>query len=131
VTGGFNAAAYVSESMSGLRDALRDLPDAMFADLLESEDAYLLVFDVPGATADTVEATIEDGRLHIEARREKDLPAEFRYLREERSLFLDADLPLPPDASGADATGSVHKGVLELRLPKVAGAAGTTIPIDE
>ena len=64
--------------MSALRDALRELPDAVFADLLESDDAYLLVLDLPGVTGDTVELRIEKGRLVIEARREKDLPAEFR-----------------------------------------------------
>ena len=46
--------------MSALRDALRDLPDAVFADLLESDDAYLLVIDLPGATAETVDVRVED-----------------------------------------------------------------------
>ncbi|MEF8790912.1 MAG: Hsp20/alpha crystallin family protein, partial [Haloarculaceae archaeon] len=41
--GGFFAPGVVSPGMNALRDALRDLPDAVFADLLESEDAYLLV----------------------------------------------------------------------------------------
>lgn len=115
--------------MSALREALRDLPDAVFADLLESEDAYLLVVDLPGATSDTVEVEVETGRLQVEARREKDTPVEYRYLREERPLFLDADLPLPPDATGADAEGRMDRGVLELRLPKSGSTPGTRIPI--
>jgi len=32
--------------MSALRDALRDLPDAVFADLLESDEGYVLVVDL-------------------------------------------------------------------------------------
>ena len=59
-----------------LREALGDLPETVFADVLESDDAYLLVVDLAGATADTVDATATDGRLHLEARREKDVPAE-------------------------------------------------------
>jgi HSP20 family molecular chaperone IbpA len=117
--------------MSALRDALRDLPDAVFADMLESEDAYLVVVDLPGATADTVEARVDNGRLRIEAQREKELPAEFRYVSEERSLFLDATLLLPPDATGQGAEGSIERGVLELRLPKRETTADETIPIGE
>jgi HSP20 family molecular chaperone IbpA len=117
--------------MSALREALRDLPEAVYADLLEAEDAYLLVIDLPGVTGETVDARVEAGRLVIEARREKDVPPEFRYVSEDRSLFLDAELPLPPDATGAEASGSVDRGVLELRLPKQSATAETTIPIDD
>lgn len=117
--------------MSALSEALRDLPDAVFADLLESEEAYLLVIDLPGVRADTVEATVENGRLGIEARREKDVPPEFRYRSEDRSLFLDLEIPLPPDATGRNADAEMEQGVLELRLPKVGESEATTIPVDE
>jgi HSP20 family molecular chaperone IbpA len=113
--------------MSALREALRSLPDAVFADLLESDDAYLLVLDLPGVTRDTVDVRVEDGRLHVEARREKDVPREFRYVSEERALFLDATLPLPPDA-GQDGTATVDRGVLEVQVPKRGTARD--IPIE-
>jgi len=117
--------------MSALRDALRELPDAVYADVLESDDAYLLLVDLPGATGETVDARVERGRVIIEARREKDLPEEFEYVEEERSLFLDVELPLPPDATGDGAEGNVDNGVLELRLPKQTAAPSARIPIDE
>lgn len=116
--------------MSALREALRDLPDAVFADVLESEEAYLLVVDVPGVTAETVDATVDGSRLRIEARRRKDVPFEFDYVEEERSLFLDIELPLPPGVTGADAEGTVERGVLELRLPKAEATPETTIPVE-
>ncbi|MFC7233016.1 Hsp20/alpha crystallin family protein [Saliphagus sp. GCM10025308] len=81
--------------MSALRDALRDLSDAAFFDLLESDDSYLLVLDVPGVAAETVDVAVEDGRIRIEARRQKDLPEEYHYLEENRPLFVDVDLPCP------------------------------------
>lgn len=112
-----------------LREALSDLPDTVFADLLERDDAYLLVVDLPGATPETVDVAADDGRLQIEARREKSLPPEFRYVTEERSLFLDAELPLPPDATGAGADGDVERGVLTLRLPKSEEEGGRRIPV--
>lgn len=117
--------------MSALRDALRELPDTVFADLLEADDAYLLVVDLPGVTEETLDTRIADGKLQIEARREKDVSPEFRYVEEERPIFLDAELPLPPDATGADATGTIDRGVLELTLPKRESTAERTIPITD
>ncbi len=117
--------------MSALRDALRDLSDAVFFDLLESDDAYLLVLDVPGVTAETLDVSVEDGQVSIEARREKSLAGEFRYLEENRSLFLDATLPLPSDATESGAEAAVDRGVLELLLPKRATSVERTIDVVE
>ncbi|WP_435346277.1 Hsp20/alpha crystallin family protein [Haloarchaeobius sp. HRN-SO-5] len=117
--------------MSALRDALRDLPDAVFADFLESDDAYLLVVDLPGVNAETLDVVVSDGRVRLEARREKDVPGEFRYEREDRSMFLDAELPLPPDAIPDGAEGSIERGVLELRLPKRRASDETRIEITD
>ena len=117
--------------MSALRDALRDLPEAVFADVLESDDAYHVVLDLPGATAETVEITVENSHVAIEARRAKDVDREFRFLSEERSLFLDVDLPLPPDAAPNEATATIERGVLEFEVPKRSATAETTIPVHE
>lgn len=116
--------------MDALREALRELPEAVFADLQEAEDAYLLVVDLPGASADTTELRAEGGRLQVEARREKALPEEFRYVREDRPLFLDAEVPLPPDAVGDEAEATIHRGVLEVRVPRQAARTGEPIPIE-
>ncbi len=112
-----------------LREALGELPETVFADLLESEDGYVLVVDLPGVTPETVDVTIEGRQLQIEARREKNVPEGFNYLSEERALFLDADLPLPPDVTGADAEGTIDRGVLTLTLPKSDADSGQQIPI--
>ena len=117
--------------MPGLRDALRDLPEAVFADILESDEAYLLVLDLPGATAETVDVTIEDGHLKIEGRRRKDVSREFRFVSEDRSLFLDVDVPLPPNAAGHEAEATVDRGTLEVRVPKQSAASETTVPVSE
>ena len=117
--------------MSALRDALRDLPDAVFADLLESDDGYVLVVDLPGATAKTTEVLAEDGRIVIEGRREKGVPEGFRYVREDRSLFLDAELPLPGDADGSGADAEIDRGVLKVTIPKRTGGVSRTIPVDD
>lgn len=117
--------------MSALREAIRELPGGAFADLLVSDDAYLLVVDLPGAVAGTTTITAKEGRLHIEARREKDVPDEFSYRREDRPLFLDVDLPLPRDATGGEARAKMDRGILELTLPKRATAESTDITIED
>jgi HSP20 family protein len=117
--------------MSGLREALRELPDAVFADLLESDDAYLLVLDLAGVTAANVDLSTSSGRLTVEARRAKDLPAEFRYVREDRPLFLDAEVPLPSDATGEEASAQVRRGVVEVELPKRETTDGHSIPVED
>jgi HSP20 family molecular chaperone IbpA len=117
--------------MTAFRDALRDLPEAVFADLLEADDAYRLVLDLPGVSADTLDITVESGRLKIEARREKSLPAEFRYLEEDRSLFLDAEIPLPPTVDGTDASAVIDHGVATVTLPKSRATGGTRVPVED
>jgi len=101
----------------------------VFVDVLESDEAYLFVVDVPGASADSVDVRVEGRTLAVDARRQKAVPAGFDYHSEERSLFLDLELPLPPDATEADASASVDDGVLEVRLPK-RGAGGHSVPIE-
>jgi HSP20 family molecular chaperone IbpA len=115
--------------MSTLRESLVGLSGGPFADLLESDDAYLVVIDLPGATAETTEISVETGRVTIEAHRRKDVPRAFRYEREERPVILDADLPIPPDATSEGASASIEQGVLELRLPK-SGDADREIPVE-
>ena len=116
--------------MTALRDALRSLPRPVYADLRESPTAYLLVIDLPGATAETVDVTVGGGRLTIEAARTKDRPSGVSYVDEERPVFLDVELPLPPDATGAGAEGTMDRGVLELHLPKRSASPAAAIPIE-
>lgn len=117
--------------MSTLRDALDALPGAANADLLESDDTYLVVLDLPGASAGTTDVRVDDGVLRIEAQRSKTTPEGFRYVSERRQLFVDVELPLPPDADGESATASIDAGVLELRIPKTRPGGGITIDVED
>lgn len=117
--------------MSTLRDAMRDLPDPVFADVLESDDAYLLVLDLPGVDAEDCEVSTGGGTVSISATREADVPEDFSSVDRRRSTDLEFHLPLPPDAASEGAEGSMDRGVLELRLPKTGSRPRTTVPIDE
>jgi HSP20 family molecular chaperone IbpA len=115
--------------MKSIREALEALPDALFADLLESADAYLIVLDIPGATAETLEVRADETRLEIEASREKAVPDGFEFRSEGRPLFFDATIPLPPSVSGEAVSARIDKGVLEIELPKT-DAGWRDVPIE-
>lgn len=115
--------------MSALRDALGNLSEDVFFDLLESDEAYLLVLDVPGVTADTLDLSVDEDRISIDAHSEKEPAGDYRYLEENRPLFFEVDLPLPADAVGSEAEASVERGVLELTLPKTSPGGETAIDV--
>ncbi len=115
--------------MSALRDALRDLSEDVFFDLLESNDAYLLVLDVPGVAADTLDLSIDDGTISIDAHREKASVEGYDFLEENRSHVLDIELPLPADATDSGSEAVVERGVLRLMIPKRPETSETTIDV--
>lgn len=115
--------------MSRLREALGNLPDAVFVDVHERDDEYLFVVDVSGVSAADLDVRVNARTAVVDAHRRKAVPEGFDYRREERPLFLDVELPLPPDATADGATASVEGGVLELRLPR-RGESGRRVPVE-
>lgn len=115
--------------MSRLREALGNLPDAVFVDVHERDDAYLYVVDVAGVTPADVDVRVTGRSVVVDAHRRKSVPDGFDYRREDRSLFLDIELPLPMDATDDGAEASVADGVLEVQLPKRSGP-GQRVPVE-
>lgn len=104
--------------MTLLRETLRALPDATFADVYESDDAYLVVLDVPGVTAEAVSVHGEGAVVEIDADREGEGPEGYRPVSLEREERLEATLPLPPDARGEVVSWEIDRGVLEVTIPR-------------
>jgi len=94
-------------------------------DLLESEEAYLAIFDAPGATASDVQVRYADGRVLVRVDRFRDFHEGFSMRFPGRGLSLDGEVELPDDAvvtaDHASATLTDH-GTLEVELPKVETA---------
>ncbi|WP_299263999.1 Hsp20/alpha crystallin family protein [Halorientalis sp.] len=91
------------------------------ADLLESEDAFLAVFDAPGTASSDIQVRFDDNAVEVRVDRFRDFYDGFEMLVPGRGLALDGRVTLPADAavdpSGADATLR-HNGTLEVRIPK-------------
>lgn len=115
--------------MSRLREALGNLPDAVFVDVHERDDEYLFVVDVSGVSAADLDVRVNARSVVVDAHRRKAVPEGFEYRREDRPVFLDIELPLPPDATADGAAASVDAGVLEIRLPR-RGEFGRRVPVE-
>lgn len=99
----------------------RSLP----VDLLESDEAYLAVFDTPGATTSDVQVRYADGRVLVRVDRFREFHDGFSMRFPGRGLSLDGEAELPENAvvtaEHANAT-LTDRGTLEVELPKVETA---------
>lgn len=105
-------------------------------DLLESDEAFLAVFDAPGAAASDVEVRFEDDALHVHVDRFREYHDGFEMRFPGRGLALDGVATLPegaevdPDRANATIT---DEGTLEVLVPKVDATDETAdeAPADE
>lgn len=95
-------------------------------DVLESDDAYLAVFDAPGATGSDVQVRYADGGVLVRIDRFRDYHEGFEMVFPGRGLSLDGRADLPADAAvdAESATATLTEdGTLQVRVPKVAEAS--------
>lgn len=95
------------------------------ADLLEGDDAYLVVFDAPGATASDIQVRYVSGTVRVRIDRFRDFHEGFDMRFPGRGLALDGRVDLPGDATVDPATATAtlrENGTLEIRVPKTGTA---------
>ena len=101
------------------------------ADLAETEDAFLIVLDVPGVNESEMQITIEDDTLKVGGERRFGLEAENgQYHRIERSygrFFRAFRFGNPIDPSGVEA--DFDAGVLTVRVPKAEASKPRRIEV--
>jgi HSP20 family protein len=94
---------------------------ALASDLLESEDEYLVVFDVPGVTTSDVAVRYESGAIRVRVDRFRDHYEGYTMRFPGRGLSLDGRRRLPQDAD-VDASAARARldgdGTLSVFLPK-------------
>lgn len=110
--------------MATLVEEIENLPDGVNGDLLESEEAFQVVIDMPGTTRESFEAQVQGEKLVFEAQREKDIPAEFEYRSEEREMLYEVTIPIPKQVNEEEIHGDIERGVLRLMLPKSSNGDG-------
>jgi HSP20 family molecular chaperone IbpA len=99
-------------------------------DVLESDDAYLVVFDAPGVTRSDVQVRYVEGEVQIRLDRFREFYEGFEMRFPGRGLSLDGRARLPPDADvdAGEATATLaDSGTLRVRVPK--HATGTDVEV--
>jgi HSP20 family protein len=90
-------------------------------DLLESEEAYLAVFDAPGAESTDVQVQFRDDAVEVRIDRFRAFHEGFEMRYPGRGLALDGHATLPEDAhvDPESATAVLHdNGTLRVRVPR-------------
>lgn len=105
------------------------------ADVLESDDAFLVVFDAPGVAASDVQVRFRRGAVEVRIDRFRDHYDGFEMRFPGRGLSLDGRARLPGDASVDPdrATATLRdNGTLEVQIPKVdADEGGETVVVED
>lgn len=99
-------------------------------DILETPESFLLVADMPGASAETIDVNFERGVLTLRARVAQRHTQISRFVRREYAIgdyVREFRLSESIDASKIEAT--LANGVLHLTLPKADSVKSRRIPI--
>ncbi len=104
-------------------------------DLLETDEAYLVVFDAPGATKDDIQVKFMDNELEVRIDRFREFYEGFEMRFPGRGLTLSGTARFPDDASISASTVEpaatlTRSGTLQVRVPK-AESAKTVAVTDE
>jgi HSP20 family molecular chaperone IbpA len=121
-----NPIERTEEQTPTTREETRFLVPAV--DIYETEDALMVMADLPGVSKDNVSVEVEKGILTIRGRVEHKAPAD--VLRQEFALldyFRQFRLSNEVDQENIDA--ELRHGVLHLRLPKSRAAQPRRIEV--
>ena len=116
---------------SSLKD--EDLNFAPACDIQETDSRYLVTFDLPGVKKDDVKIELRDNQLTVSGERNEEHKTEkSNHLSEERfyGSFYRA-FTLPSNVQEEQVSASFDNGVLNITIPKAAGAKSKQIPIKD
>jgi HSP20 family protein len=113
------------------RDAAGGAIWAPAVDIYERRDAYLVMAEIPGVSADDVEVTFEDGLLTIQGERHlaKEASAEQVHRSERRHGAFRRSIMLPSHVEADKIEASAQDGVLQILVPKPREARGKRIQV--
>ena len=90
-------------------------------DLLESDDAFLAVFDAPGVTSTDIDVRFDDHVIHVRIDRFREIYDEFEMRLPGRGMSLSGSVSLPENVSvddGAASAAVTTAGTLQVTVPK-------------
>lgn len=102
-----------------------------FADVYETDDAYVLKLDLPGVAKDKIDLTIQPGRLTVRAAVEPYVSEEKRVLFREitPNKVYYREFHLGEDADHNKVEAHIEDAVLTITIGKTESAKAKHVPI--
>jgi HSP20 family protein len=101
------------------------------ANILETQDGYVLEAEMPGVNKEGLEITVENGELVIIGRRATVPKSGQPLYRESRDLAYQRVFELDPSIDGSKIHAKIDQGVLRLTLPKAEHVKPRKISVTE
>lgn len=101
-------------------------------DVEETKTHYFVSFDLPGIKKEDVTIELEGGNLMVSGQRklERKKEEEGGWVSRERYYgAFSRSFTLPTNVNAETIEANYDSGVLQIKIPKTAGAAGKQIPI--
>jgi hypothetical protein len=89
--------------------------------MLESNDEFLVLINVPGCDEESIDLRFVKGNLKVRAERDEDHEG-YRLVSEGRPKRIAETVPVPAEVEVDDAEATYDNGVLRVRLPKAPEA---------
>jgi HSP20 family protein len=101
-------------------------------DLIERPEEYLLLAEMPGVAAESLEVSLRGNTLTIKAEKVQEPPetGETYHVAERSYGPLSRSLTLPAGVEADKARAEYRQGVLRVRLPKGAEAEARKIEVE-
>lgn len=88
-------------------------------DIVESEENYKILLDLPGLTKKEINIALKDHVLTVKGERTDELSEEETYRRQERrSGVFSRSFALPENVNAAETDARFRSGVLTITMPK-------------
>ncbi|MEC5160845.1 MULTISPECIES: Hsp20/alpha crystallin family protein [unclassified Janthinobacterium] len=116
----------------GLQRSGRDAASRIRVDITETDQAYQIKAEIPGVSKDDIKVSVEGNRVSINAelKEERQTDEGGRMVRSERMYGQQyRSFTLPQEVDDTSAQARYQDGVLELSLPKKAGAGAKQLSI--
>jgi len=95
------------------------------ADMLESNDEFLVLINVPGCDPEEIDLRFVRGNLKVKAERDKEHEVDgYKLVSEGRPNSIAETVPIPAEVDVDEAEAKYENGVLRVRLPKAPEAEG-------
>lgn len=123
--------AELEELFDQVTDFGPDVSGTVPVDVVDDDEAVVVVVDLPGRDPEDVQVRLEDDRhLTVEAPPRAD-EFEGQYVRRGRPRDeVSRSVTLPAAVDESETTASYDQGVLAVRLGKPGAGEGTDIPVN-